>query len=201
MAVRSRDDGGSRIGACADCVSTATSPPASLQVERATGGGRDLLVVQAATTWRAGGWKHCLANPKMIAALGRIKSYLDYGVFQPIRSPSIVALRECEADTKRICAVYQKRRDVLIEGLARAGWKSSLRGTMFVWAPLPNATGKWVSLEFSKLLLEKALVAVSAGVGFGPMGEGLTCASRWSRTSTGRARPTRTIKQFLGRSS
>ena len=110
----------------------------------------------------------------MIHALARIKSYLDYGVFQPIQIASIIALRECEEDTKKICAVYQKRRDVLIQGLNRAGWPvEPPKGTMFVWAPLPEQYKHLGSLEFSKMLLEKALVAVSPGIGFGPLGEGL----------------------------
>jgi len=109
----------------------------------------------------------------MIAALARIKSYLDYGVFQPIQIASIIALRECEDDTKKICAVYQERRDVLIEGLNRAGWPvEAPRGSMFVWAPLPERFRSLGSLEFSKLLLDRALVAVSPGIGFGPLGEG-----------------------------
>jgi alanine-synthesizing transaminase len=120
--------------------------------------------------WRVG---FCLGNPKMIAALARIKSYLDYGVFQPIQIASIIALRDCDAETKKICATYQKRRDVLIQGLCRAGWPvEAPRGTMFVWAPVPEPYRGLGSLEFSKHLLEKALVAVSPGVGFGPMGEG-----------------------------
>jgi alanine-synthesizing transaminase len=120
--------------------------------------------------WRVG---YCVGNARMIAALARIKSYLDYGVFQPIQIASIVALRECEAETKKICAVYQKRRDVLIEGLGRAGWEvAPPRGTMFVWAPIPERYRALGSLEFSKLLMEKALVAVSPGIGFGPLGEG-----------------------------
>src|SRR5579883_1660512 len=120
--------------------------------------------------WRVG---FCLGNPKMIAALARIKSYLDYGVFQPIQIASIIALRECEEDTKKICALYKKRRDVLVNGLARAGWQvASPRGSMFLWAPLPERYRSLGSLEFSKLLMEQALVAVSPGIGFGPLGEG-----------------------------
>jgi alanine-synthesizing transaminase len=120
--------------------------------------------------WRVG---FCLGNPRMIAALARIKSYLDYGVFQPVQIASIIALRECEEDTRKIAATYQKRRDVLVQGLNRAGWPvESPRGSMFVWAPLPERFRNIGSLEFSKMLLEKALVAVSPGVGFGPMGEG-----------------------------
>jgi alanine-synthesizing transaminase len=109
----------------------------------------------------------------MIGALARIKSYLDYGVFQPIQIASIIALRECEEETRKICAIYQKRRDVLVSGLERAGWPvEKPRGTMFVWAPLPERYRTTGSLEFAKLLMEKALVAVSPGIGFGPLGEG-----------------------------
>jgi alanine-synthesizing transaminase len=120
--------------------------------------------------WRVG---FCLGNPRMIAALARIKSYLDYGVFQPIQIASIIALRECEEDTRKICATYQKRRDVLVGGLKRAGWwVEKPRGSMFLWAQIPEAFRALGSLEFAKLLLEKAQVAVSPGIGFGPMGEG-----------------------------
>ncbi len=120
--------------------------------------------------WRVG---FCLGNRQLIAALARIKSYLDYGIFQPIQIASIIALRECEDETERICAIYQQRRDVLIQGLDRAGWPvEPPRGSMFVWAPVPEQYRALGSLEFSKLLLEKALVAVSPGIGFGPLGEG-----------------------------
>src|ERR1700722_19089327 len=120
--------------------------------------------------WRVG---FCLGNKKMIAALARIKSYLDYGVFQPIQIASIIALRECEDETKKICAMYQKRRDVLVSGLERAGWPvEKPRGTMFLWAPLPERYRAGGSLEFAKMLMERALVAVSPGIGFGPLGEG-----------------------------
>jgi alanine-synthesizing transaminase len=120
--------------------------------------------------WRVG---YCVGNRKMIAALARIKSYLDYGVFQPIQIASIIALRECEQDTRKICAVYQRRRDVLVAGLRRAGWPvDPPRGSMFLWAPIPEQHRAMGSLEFSKFLIEKALVAVSPGIGFGPLGEG-----------------------------
>ncbi len=120
--------------------------------------------------WRIG---FCLGNRKMIAALARIKSYLDYGAFQPVQIASIIALRECEEDTKKICAVYQRRRDVLVAGLRRAGWMvESPKATMFLWARIPERYQPAGSLEFAKLLLEKALVAVSPGIGFGPGGEG-----------------------------
>ena len=148
-------------------------PPSILQVD----GAKDIAVeiFSMSKSYNMAGWRvgYCLGNPKMIAALARIKSYLDYGVFQPIQIASIIALRECEADSKKICAVYQKRRDVLASGLKRAEWPvEKPRGSMFLWAPLPERYREQGSLEFSKLLLEKALVAVSPGIGFGPLGEG-----------------------------
>jgi alanine-synthesizing transaminase len=148
-------------------------PPSILQVE----GAKDVAVeiFSLSKSYNMAGWRvgFCLGNSRMIGALARIKSYLDYGVFQPIQIASIIALRECEEDTKKICAVYQKRRDVLIDGLRRAGWPvEPPKGTMFVWAPLPEKFRSLTSLEFSKKLLEEALVAVSPGIGFGPMGEG-----------------------------
>jgi alanine-synthesizing transaminase len=120
--------------------------------------------------WRVG---FCLGNRKLIGALARIKSYLDYGIFQPIQIASIIALRECGKETKKICSTYQKRRDLLVTGLKRAGWPvEAPRGSMFVWAPIPEQHRALGSLEFAKLLMQKALVAVSPGIGFGPLGEG-----------------------------
>ncbi len=148
-------------------------PPSILQVE----GAKEVAVeiFSMSKSYNMAGWRvgFCVGNAKMIGALARIKSYLDYGVFQPIQIASIIALRECEEDTHKICAMYQKRRDVLIAGLKRAGWPvEKPRGSMFVWAPLPERYRNLGSLEFSKLLLEKAQVAVSPGIGFGPLGEG-----------------------------
>jgi alanine-synthesizing transaminase len=148
-------------------------PPSILQVP----GAKEVAVeiFSMSKSYNMAGWRvgFCLGNPKMIAALARIKSYLDYGVFQPIQIASIIALRECEEEPKKICSLYQKRRDVLVSGLKRAGWPvEKPRGSMFLWAPLPERYKQLGSLEFSKLLLEKAQVAVSPGVGFGPMGEG-----------------------------
>jgi alanine-synthesizing transaminase len=114
--------------------------------------------------WRIG---FCLGNRKMIGALARIKSYLDYGVFQPLQIAAIIGLRECEDETRKICETYRRRRNVLIDGLHRAGWPvEPPRGSMFVWAPIPERFREAGSLEFSKMLLEKALVAVSPGIGF-----------------------------------
>jgi alanine-synthesizing transaminase len=159
--------------AYADIAFDGYKPPSILQVE----GAKEVAVeiFSLSKSFNMAGWRvgFCLGNAKMIAALARIKSYLDYGVFQPIQIASIIALRECEEDTHKICEVYRKRRDVLIQGLCRAGWPvEPPRGTMFVWAPLPERFRAMGSLEFSKMLLEKALVAVSPGIGFGPMGEG-----------------------------
>jgi len=148
-------------------------PPSILQVP----GAKEVAVeiFSMSKSYDMAGWRvgYCLGNAKLIAALARIKSYLDYGVFQPIQIASIVALRECDEDTNKIRAMYQKRRDVLVEGLCRAGWPvASPQGTMFLWAPLPERYREGGSLEFSRLLMDKACVAVSPGVGFGPMGEG-----------------------------
>jgi alanine-synthesizing transaminase len=147
--------------------------PSILQVEGASEVAVEIFSMSK--SYNMAGWRvgYCLGNRKMIGALARIKSYLDYGVFQPIQIASIIALRECEEDTKKICAMYQKRRDVLVHGLKRAGWPvEKPRGSMFVWAPLPEKYRSIGSLEFAKLLMEKALVAVSPGIGFGPLGEG-----------------------------
>ena len=144
--------------------------------------------------WRVG---FCLGNEKMIAALARIKSYLDYGMFQPIQIASIVALRECEADTERIRATYKQRRDTLVDGLNRAGWPvEPPKGSMFLWAPLPEQYRAMGSLEFAKLLMQEALVAVSPGVGFGPMGEGFVRFAFVENEHRMR-QATRSIGQFL----
>ena len=144
--------------------------------------------------WRVG---YCLGNPQMIYALARIKSYLDYGVFQPIQIASIIALRECEEDTKKICALYQRRRDVLIAGLERAGWSvAPPKGSMFVWAKIPDKFAHLGSLEFAKLLMAKALVAVSPGIGFGPLGEGYVRFALIENNQRMR-QATRNIQQFL----
>ena len=147
--------------------------PSILQVE----GAKELAIeiYSMSKSFNMAGWRvgYCLGNRKLIAALARIKSYLDYGIFQPLQIASIIALRECAGETENIRATYQKRRDELVAGLQRAGWPvEPPRGSMFVWAPIPEPYREHGSLEFSKLLMEKALVAVSPGIGFGPMGEG-----------------------------
>ncbi len=171
--------------------------PSILQVE----GAKEVAVeiFSLSKSYNMAGWRvgYCLGNPRMIGALARIKSYLDYGVFQPIQIASIIALRECEEDTKKICATYQKRRDVLINGLKRAGWPvEPPRGSMFVWAPLPERFRAGGSLEFAKMLLEKAQVAVSPGIGFGPLGEGFVRFALVENDQRIR-QATRSIGQFL----
>lgn len=144
--------------------------------------------------WRVG---FCLGNPKMIHALARIKSYLDYGNFQPIQIASIIALRECEKENGEIRALYQHRRDVMVQGLTAAGWPvQSPRGSMFIWAQIPEQFRHLNSLEFSTLLLDKALVAVAPGIGFGPLGEGYVRFAFIENDHRTR-QAIRNIKQFL----
>jgi alanine-synthesizing transaminase len=174
-------------------------PPSILEVP----GAKDIAVeiFSMSKSFNMAGWRvgFCLGNAKMISALARIKSYLDYGVFQPIQIASIVALRECEDESVKICETYRRRRDVLVEGLCRAGWPvQSPRGSMFLWAPIPERYQSLGSLEFSKLLMEKALVAVSPGVGFGPMGEGFVRFALIENDHRTR-QATRNIAQFLRR--
>jgi alanine-synthesizing transaminase len=120
--------------------------------------------------WRVG---FMVGNSKIISALGRIKSYLDYGIFQPVQIAAISALNGPQECVDQIRETYRSRRDKLIEGLSRAGWEiPKPKGTMFVWAEIPDRFKDMGSLEFSKLLIEKAKVAVSPGVGFGSYGEG-----------------------------
>jgi alanine-synthesizing transaminase len=120
--------------------------------------------------WRVG---FAVGNPKMINALARIKSYFDYGVFQPIQIASIIALNDGDADVQAINEVYRKRRDALCDGLNRSGWVvEKPKGTMFVWAKIPEAFSSMDSIEFSKTILKEAKVAISPGTGFGEYGEG-----------------------------
>lgn len=148
-------------------------PPSILQVE---GASEHCIEIYSMTkSYNMAGWRvgFCLGNRKLIAALARIKSYLDYGIFQPIQIASIIALRECTDAPAQICSVYQSRRDVLCEGLNRAGWPvTPPKATMFVWTRIPEPYRGLGSLEFAKLLMKEAYVAVSPGIGFGPMGEG-----------------------------
>ncbi len=148
-------------------------PPSLLQVP----GAKDVAVEIYSLTksFSMAGWRvgFMLGNPEVVGALARLKSYLDYGTFQPIQIASIVAMNEAPDYPAEICSVYQSRRDALIDGLARIGWHiPKPEGTMFVWAPIPPEYEELKSLEFAKLLVKEAHVAVSPGVGFGPGGEG-----------------------------
>jgi alanine-synthesizing transaminase len=120
--------------------------------------------------WRVG---FCCGNRDVVAALVKIKSYLDYGMFQPIQIASIIALSGPQECVKEIADLYQSRRDVLIDGLDKAGWKiEKPKATMFVWAEIPEPYKKMGSIEFAKHLIKEAGVAVSPGIGFGEYGDG-----------------------------
>jgi alanine-synthesizing transaminase len=109
----------------------------------------------------------------MVGALTRMKSYLDYGMFQAIQVAATVALNGPNRVVEEAVEVYRKRRDCLVDGFARIGWEfEKPKGTMFVWAPIPEPFREMGSVEFSKALLTKAKVAVSPGIGFGEHGEG-----------------------------
>lgn len=120
--------------------------------------------------WRVG---FVCGNRALVASLTRIKSYLDYGMFQPVQIAATVALNGPEDCVRKHCEIYRKRRDVLCDGLSKAGWPiEEPRATMFVWAKIPPRFSSLGSLEFSKLLLSEAKVCVSPGIGFGEYGEG-----------------------------
>lgn len=148
-------------------------PPSLLQVPGATDVGVEIYSLTKSFSmagWRVG---FLLGNPEVVAALARLKSYLDYGTFQPIQIASIVAMNEAPDYPLEVNAIYHARRDTLVDGLGRLGWAiEKPRGTMFVWAPVPEPYEEMGSLEFSKMLVQEAKVAVSPGVGFGPGGEG-----------------------------
>jgi alanine-synthesizing transaminase len=147
-------------------------PPSVLQIP----GAREVAVEfsSLSKTYSMPGWRlgFCAGNPKLIAALARVKSYLDYGAFTPVQVAGTAALngpQDCVAEMR---ARYRSRRDVLVRGLNAAGWPVEPPGaSMFAWAPIPPAYRHLGSLAFSKLLLEKADVAVSPGVGFGEYGD------------------------------
>jgi alanine-synthesizing transaminase len=149
------------------------TPPSFLQVPGAKDVGIELFSMTK--SYNMAGWRLAFAcgNPRMIHALARIKSYLDYGVFQPIQIAGIIALEGDQSVVKDINEVYRKRRDVLVDGLNKIGWSvPKPKGTMFVWAPVPEQYRGLGSLEFSKMLIQEARVAVSPGIGFGEYGEG-----------------------------
>lgn len=148
-------------------------PPSLMQVDGAKEVGVELYTLtkgHSMAGWRMG---FMVGNPEIVAALAKLKSYLDYGTFQPIQIASIIALNEGDDYVGEVNGIYRGRRDVLVEGLNRTGWKiEKPRGTMFVWAPIPDRYAEMGSLEFAIHLIDEAKVAVSPGVGFGPTGEG-----------------------------
>ena len=121
--------------------------------------------------WRVG---FCSGHAPVLNKLRRLKSYLDYGMFQPIQIAAAVALRDCDTEVNRIRQTYQDRRDCLIRNFDQAGWSiEPPRGTLFVWAPIPDSLqGRLNSLDFARFLLAEAEVAVAPGIGFGEAGEG-----------------------------
>ena len=148
-------------------------PPSILEVP----GARDLAVefTSLSKTYSMPGWRIGFAagNKTLIEALARVKSYLDYGAFTPIQVAATAALNGPQDCVEEMRSLYQSRRDVLVEGLSAAGWEiPSPKATMFAWAPIPESYREAGSLEFSKVLLREAKVAVSPGIGFGEYGEG-----------------------------
>jgi alanine-synthesizing transaminase len=126
-------------------------------------------------TYNMAGWRvgFCVGNRDVVGALIKIKSYLDYGMFQPVQIASIIALNGPQDCVQEISDLYQSRRDVLVDGLDKAGWRiDKPKATMFVWAEIPEPFKTMGSLEFSKYLIKEAAVAVSPGVGFGEYGDG-----------------------------
>jgi len=158
--------------AYADIVFDGYRAPSLLQVPEAKDIGVEFYTLSKSYNmpgWRVG---FCVGNREVIGALAKIKSYLDYGIFQPVQIASIIALNGPQDCVKETVARYQGRRDVLVEGLNRVGWAvDKPRATMFVWARIPPPFRGMGSLEFSKLLLKEAKVAVSPGIGFGEGGD------------------------------
>src|SRR5580765_3148693 len=148
-------------------------PPSVLQAEGALDCAVELYSLTKSFSmagWRMG---FTIGRPDVVAALAKLKSYLDYGTFQPIQIASIVAMREAADYPAEVCEIYRSRRDALCSGLERAGWHiDPPKGTMFAWAPIPEEHAHLGSLEFALKLAREADVAVSPGIGFGPGGDG-----------------------------
>ena len=159
--------------AYADIAFDGYKPPSVMQVP----GAKDVAVefFTLSKSYNMPGWRvgFMVGNPTLVNALGRLKSYFDYGTFTPIQVASILALEGPQECVHEICDNYRRRRDVLVEGLNKIGWQVPLpRATMFVWARIPEQFRHLGSLEFSKQLLTEAKVAVSPGIGFGEYGDG-----------------------------
>ena len=148
-------------------------PPSILEAE----GAKEVAVELYSMTksYSMAGWRvaFMVGNPQVVAALQKLKSYLDYGTFQPVQIAATVTLNEAPEYPDLARAIYESRRNSLIDGLARIGWHiEPPRGTMFTWAPIPEQYGEMGSVEFASMLVREAEVALSPGVGFGPGGEG-----------------------------
>ena len=158
--------------AYADLAFDGYEPPSFLQVKGAKDVGVEFFSLSKSYSmpgWRVG---FCVGNREIVGALARIKSYLDYGIFQPIQIAAIIALDGPQDCVKEICDTYKARRDTLISGLNRIGWEiESPKGTMFVWGKIPDKYLPMGSVEFSKLLINEAQVAVAPGLGFGEYGD------------------------------
>lgn len=158
--------------AYADLTFDGYKPPSFMQVPGAKEIGVELFSLSKSYSmpgWRVG---FCVGNRDLVAALRRIKSYLDYGVFQPIQIASIIALNGPYDCVEEIVGIYRERRDVLVDGLNRIGWHTEKpKGTMFVWSRIPESYREMGSVEFSKMLIKEAKVAVSPGAGFGEYGD------------------------------
>ncbi len=172
-------------------------PPSILQIP----GAKDIAVefTSMSKTYSMPGWRMGFAagNPRLISALARIKSYLDYGAFTPIQVASVAALNGPQDCVEEMRKLYRERRDVLIRGLAAAGWEvPSPEASMFAWAPIPPAYAHLGSVEFSKLLLARAKVAVAPGIGFGEHGDTHVRIALVENTHRLR-QATRSIRAFL----
>jgi alanine-synthesizing transaminase len=159
--------------AYADIAFDGHEPPSILQAEGAAEVAVELYALTKSFSmagWRVG---FVLGNADVVQALARLKSYLDYGTFQPIQIASIVAMNEAADYPAEVCKIYRSRRDALCDGLARIGWPTPKpKGTMFVWAAIPEPYRALGSLEFAVKLAREARVAVSPGIGFGERGDG-----------------------------
>lgn len=172
-------------------------PPSILQIP----GAKEVAVefTSLSKTYSMPGWRIGFAagNPRLIAALARVKSYLDYGAFTPIQVAAAAALngpQDCVEETR---SIYRERRDVLVDGLKRAGWDVPVpSASMYIWAPIPEPFTSMGSVAFSKLLLKQAHVAVSPGLGFGENGDGHVRIALVENTQRIR-QATRSLKQLL----
>ncbi|MFA6266180.1 MAG: LL-diaminopimelate aminotransferase [Pseudolabrys sp.] len=173
------------------------APPSVLQVP----GANDVTVefTSMSKTFSMAGWRmgFAVGNERLIAALGRVKSYLDYGAFTPVQVAAAAALNGPEECVREMRSIYTKRRDVMVESFSRAGWDvPPPTASMFAWSPIPEPFREMGSVEFAKLLVEKAEVAVSPGTGFGERGEGFVRIALVENEQRIR-QAARNIKRFL----